>query len=29
MKLNHSLNKIHTIKLASIPTPLDEANTIS
>lgn len=25
MKLNHSLNKIHTIKLASIPTPLDEA----
>lgn len=23
--MNHSLNKIHTIKLASIPTPLDEA----
>lgn len=25
MKLNHSLNKIKTIKLASLPTPLEEA----
>jgi len=25
MKLNHSLNNIQTIKLASLPTPLDEA----
>ncbi len=26
--MNHSLNKIHTIKLASIPTPLDEAKRL-
>lgn len=29
MKLNHSLNKIQTIKLASIPTPLDEAKRLA
>jgi len=28
MKLNHSLNKIKTIKLASLPTPLDEAKRL-
>jgi len=27
--LNHSLNKIQTIKLASIPTPLDEAERLA
>lgn len=29
MKLNHSLDKIPTIKLASIPTPLDEAKRLA
>ena len=29
MKLNHSLDKIPTIKLASIPTPLNEAKRIA
>jgi D-cysteine desulfhydrase len=29
MKLNHSLNKIKTIKLASLPTPLDEAKGLA
>ena len=29
MKLNHSLDKIPTIKLASLPTPLDEAKRLA
>ena len=29
MKLNHSLNNIQTIKLASLPTPLDEAKRLA
>jgi 1-aminocyclopropane-1-carboxylate deaminase/D-cysteine desulfhydrase-like pyridoxal-dependent ACC family enzyme len=29
MKLNHSLNKIPRIKLANIPTPLDEVNRLA
>ena len=29
MKLNHSLNKIPRIKLASLPTPLDEAKRLA